>query len=494
MENLLLFGFMTLYMYWHRKSFNLGMYGNKDSLNLHFLLSKRCDITRLFKQHQLWYHIWDELGNATDAELHYFLNLIYPTVNDQKSKLFDCSDDNYKGFHSQKSEKEAIYPDESYYRWASSHLTQNMNKQSNHQSLNQNGTPNSHNQGLFNDFFNIGSLNNHSNVLPKTIEFQKKLFKHQNPMTCEGKRFIELPINDWGLGSVLIHLSRKFIMAMNHGYIPIMPRKKWVWASGTHFCGKDNSFTCFFEEISNCTNYYYANYSSKNTMAYLDKLPPPFHFPVWIEEFLSDTPIFNSLETNLYYSEAQVLAYLMRPKQKLIQWMDDYIKKDPLPSKKIDVSMHIRHGDKGIEMKLIPTMEYMNAAKIIQRLEKKKNLTIFISTEDQNAIYQLRNSTNDVHVLAFNHERTNGGYHAFKKDATNVALISFLNLRECLRSKYFVGTVRSCWSFVTNALRISVGFHFNEIYFEVGQETCLSVCHCKKIGRPRNRPYTWGIW
>ncbi|OHS94884.1 hypothetical protein TRFO_10822 [Tritrichomonas foetus] len=83
-------------------------------------------------------------------------------------------------------------------------------------------------------------MSNHSNVFPKTSEFHRNLFNHQIPMTCEGERFIEIPVHDWRLGSVLLHLSRKFIISKNHGYIPTMSRKKLIQIKAIHVFSRKN--------------------------------------------------------------------------------------------------------------------------------------------------------------------------------------------------------------------------------------------------------------
>ena len=375
-----------------------------------FKYNKPLNISDIFKQYQLWSSFWGELNSKNEEEFTLLMNLIFPQIKNVRSMLFDCKPDmNYKytSFHDQ------IFPDESYYRWFESN-------------------PHSNVKQFFND---------QTKVLIKTKDFQEKIFHHQNPPKCEGKRYIEIPLLNWGLGSVLIHYGRYISMAINHGYIAIMPRKQWIWASLMDFCGNDTSFTCVFEDISNCTDYYYSNYKSKITLNNpSNSYPPPFFYPLWVEQLLKDTPIHKSLESYLFYSSCQILGYLTRPTKKVVHWMNEYTKKDPIKAQKIDLAIHIRHGDKASEMKLVPTMEYLNAIKIIQRLEKKKDINVLISTEDQSAVELLEKNAKDIKIYYFHHSRTNGGYSAFLKNATYVCLISLLNLRECIKAKYFIGT------------------------------------------------------
>lgn len=244
----------------------------------------------LFTRYQLWSRFWGQMNLKSDDEFSFLMNLIFPKINNRRSMLFDCNPDvDYKYTDS----SGLIFPNESFFRWFDLNSNFKVNEDD--------------------PFFN-----NQTNVLIKTKEFQEKLFLHQNPQKCEGKRFLEIPLVNWGLGAVLIHYGRFINMAINHGYIAIMPRKQWVWTSLKDFCGKDTSFTCVFEEISNCTEYYYSQYKPKMTLHNPNNdYPPPFFYPLWVEKLLRDTPIHKSLESYLFYSSCQILGYLTRPSKKV---------------------------------------------------------------------------------------------------------------------------------------------------------------------------------
>ncbi|OHT15390.1 hypothetical protein TRFO_14146 [Tritrichomonas foetus] len=447
---------------------------------------------RHLKKHAMWAQLWDELYKEDDAYIHSFLDTLYPTVGSQRSLLFNCDGDgNYTIKNQEKSDK-YVFPNHEIYRWMSSNSKLNENYNTNNLTFDDDRTLNL-------DPYYESLFRNHSKVLPKTREFQEWLYKHQNPMKCEDKKYIEVTISDWGFGAVMKHVSRKFVTALKNGYIVIMHRNKWVWASNGDFCRNDRSFFCFFEEISNCSNYYYSIKSGKNIMHYQGNVyPSPFHYPNWLEDFLRDTPIYQNPEAMLFYTTAQIYTYLMRPNKRLLKWMDDYVKNDSLHTdtryNKIDVAMHVRHGDKGSEMKLVPTMDYVKALRIIQRIENRKNLTVYVTSEDHNAIKDLKEKVKDCTILYYNQKRANGGFKQFRNDGEYLTLVTMMNLREAIRSKYYIGTEKSNWGYMVHLLRQTAGFHFSDLFFEVGEDYCLSVCHCKMMKAKQKTPYSWGIW
>ncbi|OHS98899.1 hypothetical protein TRFO_34767 [Tritrichomonas foetus] len=482
---------LSIIIYSHRTLIHVRDEKNAKFISLNHILHAKQDFRKLFKSHTLWAELWNDLEKENEESIQNFFDILFPTVGTQKSPTFDCNGDgNYK-YTNPEAKHKYVFPYHQLYRWISSNSFIKR-------SFNQN------NFSFDDDYLDLDPLyqeiyRNHSKVPPKTREYQEWLFKHQNPMTCEGKRFMEISINDWGFGSNMLHLSRKVMLAIKNGYIAIIQRRKWVWASNGSFCKNDTSFFCFFEEISNCTDYYYSKKPNHNVLFYHDnKWPSPFHYVNWLNDLLKDTPMYKHPDVYLFYSTSQILAYLLRPNQRLLKWMDDFVLNNSLNIdthyNKIDVAMHIRHGDKGSEMKLVPTMDYVKALKVIQKIEKRKNLTVYVTTEDHNAVKELKDKVKDATIVFYDQHRENGGYNNFKRNGEYITLVTMMNLREVLRAKYYIGTERSCWGYMAYMLRQTAGFHFSDQFFEVGQQKCISVCHCRKIGMPRSAPNSWGIW
>ncbi|OHT15597.1 hypothetical protein TRFO_42465 [Tritrichomonas foetus] len=455
------------------------------------LLYENINTSGIFTKYVLYSDIWNHLNTRTDEEIEIILNKIFPVFSEQRSKLFDDEYQKNYNYTYLNNKNEYVFPDPLTYRWISPKTDYKDAKYINNFSFDD-------------DYIDAGPeieeiIRDHRRVLPKTREFQEWLFKHQNPMMCENKNYVELVVGNWGFGALMKNLARQFMYAVTHDFIPIISPEEWVWAKGDEFCQDDRSYHCYFEEISNCSRYFHQNTHLRKIFIYRHAMyPMSHHIPKWINDFLAGTPIVRSEKTLFYYLQSQFIAYLMRPNKKTTKWMNDFEKNDPLhvdnSFNKIDVTLHIRHGDKGSEMKLVPTLDFVKAIKIIQRLEKRKNLTVFVSTEDQEAIEILRNSTEGLTILAYNMKRINGGYIEFIQNAVEISLTSLLNLRESIKLKYFVGTVKSCWSYMVNLLRLTAGFHHNDFYFEVGEEICLSVYHCKILNEGDNLPETWGIW
>ena len=76
--------------------------------------------------------------------------------------------------------------------------------------------------------------------------------------------------------------------------------------------------------------------------------------------------------------------------------------------KEIRMNAHIRHGDKGKQMMLIPTREYLHPMKIIQKMRNLSRVRVFVST-----INELEN-VSWLEVLSLNRPRVDGGFHQFK--------------------------------------------------------------------------------
>ena len=140
-----------------------------------------------------------------------------------------------------------------------------------------------------------------------------------------------------------------------------------------------------------------------------------------------------------------------------------------------DISSHIRHGDKGSEMKLIDADVYKEAIKIITSLGMKKNYTIFVNGDDQESVDAIHSLSYDV--ASFNQGRYNYGVSQ-NKNVKNVGLISFANLYNQIRADHSVGTIGSNWNRLIYELKSTVGMKSDGFILEVGREGCISYAHC----------------
>jgi len=161
----------------------------------------------------------------------------------------------------------------------------------------------------------------------------------------------------------------------------------------------------------------------------------------------------------------------------------------PFPFPPGTVSMHIRHGDKGIEMKLVPTMDYVRAAEEVQYHLPVSfaRRTAFLSTEDPGAIAEASTAYEAGDVKGVGPYWTMFWYDvprnnidgrtqltAFasgsKKQMSRAHLtrIWWLQLLMALECDAWVGTRGSNWNRLIDELRcVWVGKCFNP-YVEVG--------------------------
>ena len=150
-----------------------------------------------------------------------------------------------------------------------------------------------------------------------------------------------------------------------------------------------------------------------------------------------------------------------------MNWIREYEKENCKNCKnEYDISTHIRHGDKGSEMKLIDADVYKEAIKIITSLGMKKNYTVYVNADDQESVDAIHSLSYDV--ASFNQGRYNYGVSQ-NKNVKNVGLISFANLYNQIRADHCVGTIGSNWNRLIYELKSTVGMKSDGFILEVGR-------------------------
>lgn len=300
--------------------------------------------------------------------------------------------------------------------------------------------------------------------------------------------------------------------ALEHDYIPVW-HPDWEGA-GALFTdkvgcdgGKYHNFLCYFEPLSVCGY----EYVTKENSHFTDSADPPFGFKTddvpsfWrdrLTEFHRNQNGGGDIGlTRAYFKfwwRAQGSAYIMRlngaTRSKLLQMRLDTKYNEgivvgdsssgtnvtvpfPLPSGTINA--HVRHGDKGSEMKLIPLQDYIIAA---ERFVSENPLSykpiLFLSTEDQECIDQ-------AHSLGFtiktqpaskwivfwsNINRGNTSpYAQLEKFGRSKMMFEWLlQLWMALECDVFIGTLGSNWNRLIAQLRCTMVDKCQNPYFEVG--------------------------
>ncbi|RFU27284.1 hypothetical protein B7463_g9043, partial [Scytalidium lignicola] len=264
---------------------------------------------------------------------------------------------------------------------------------------------------------------------------QRYIYEKQNPAECQGQKFLILkkfPGDDaYGLGAIVQHISDYLSVAIQTNSILLYaeyspPGEHFIQDpvdGGNKSCGR--TFDCVFQKLSKCKSDMqsemgskaqsvfavpnYANEIELDVEAYLGKhrypIPPIFETALkLVQPDITD-------EMLKYWWRAQAAGYIMRlnggatrrmeelrlgkdTRQLGIQWDIDGQPQEvdlPFPMPEGTISMHVRHGDKGSEMRLVPFNNYVVRA---EKFGAENPLgtwkRAFLSTEDPNVIEQMK--------------------------------------------------------------------------------------------------------
>ena len=380
-----------------------------------------------------------------------------------------------------------------------------------------------------------------SSLAPLTARAQRLLYEWQHPPSCAGRTFVVSQGNDpkAGIGSHIHIASHHFAVALELGAI-------FVWADNvgsiytdpeTCGAGEDNNLQCFFLPPSNCTlQDAHAPDVSRVSLRFGDAGEAAgygykfYHVPALFQRLWESAglPAAHSANTGQqdavkYWFRGQVAAYLMRPNaataaafralrtapgamltaagpaappaQRAALGAAAF----PLPPGM--VSLHIRHGDKGIEMRLVPTEAYMEAA---ARLVKMHPMAlaprgVFMSTEDPDAPVAagrlLAEAPGFAHwSLAWYdvpRANSNGPEQLSQFDLPRGVLsrIWLLQILLALECDAWVGTRGSNWNRIIDELRCVWVPKCQNVYEEVGDferwEKCVRARVPPFAARPR---------
>lgn len=260
-------------------------------------------------------------------------------------------------------------------------------------------------------------------LAPFTEEVQTYLYNHQHPINCENKRFLISHGNgiEAGLGSHL-HISGM------HLALAIELDRIFIWSpdiasiyTDEVTCNGNQNIQCFFRSPTNCSIAdAYREGSDTNDVRYglagaeynLNYWFTPTVFRTMWEQ--AQIPIGE--HESKYWWRGQSVAYLARFRPESIaliktlrtepekilgfpnktateKWLTQVTSSFPLPPGTIN--LHIRHGDKGIEMQLVEDQKYFTAAEnLVVQAPMGYRRTAFISTEDPSTIEYVKSNGN----------------------------------------------------------------------------------------------------
>ncbi|OBT48121.1 hypothetical protein VE00_01038 [Pseudogymnoascus sp. WSF 3629] len=380
-----------------------------------------------------------------------------------------------------------------------------------------------------NDWLDLVEGHDDHGLMALTKATQRYIYQKQNPSGCDGQKFLVLnkfPGDDaFGLGAIVQRISDYLSIAIQTNSILLYSEDS---SPGEHFiqdpaeggdesCGR--SFDCIFQKLSKCKSKSQKGMESKvqsvfdmpghdtttvvDAEAYLQKhgtqIPPVFEAAL-----RSIQPDITS-EMLKYWWRAQAASYIMRlnkkasarmkefrlgtdTKQLGIQWDVNGQPQDvdfPFPMPEGTISMHVRHGDKGSEMRLVPFNDYVvRAEKFTAENPLGSWKRAFLSTEDPNVIEQMKSM---ARVTPFSYSGSNARWTWYWSgiprlntspeiqlrefgNRTDLTIKWLLQLVMAIECDVFVGTRGSGWNRLIDSLRCVWLASCKQPFLEVGFE------------------------
>ncbi len=364
------------------------------------------------------------------------------------------------------------------------------------------------------------------------------IWKSQNPDNCSTAKFLVFGGWPYGFGS-RIHMEGVALglaMHLKRVYLPHPDGDNFFWETFNEFCRTTNRWEpgmgCYYQPMSKC-NWHDTGMdvnkipniepgSFKGTfddqtkweakmkelenvrafniimttgkIAYDNKI----YIPHQLVQLISCSPMKPGL--GYYWWRAVSATYIARPHDLAVQKMANLTQNIAhIRDTKECIAMHVRHGDKAIEMQLLPFSLYREvaeamwrrgmvpaAAAMAQRGEapSSKNGTFFLSSEDvavfQQAIkWGAENGwdiqyTNLVHreglTAALTYEEQ---LHQAKSQHEDLEYLSYIfNLQYGLQCEAYVCTIPSNTCRILDELRVTVAAKANRVYADISQSSC----------------------
>ena len=396
----------------------------------------------------------------------------------------------------------------------------------------------------------------HGETLYGFYEAIDKIWRNQHPVNCSAAKFIISNGWPWGFGSTVHTESAIFSVALELGRVYLPHPKGRIngltfgfdhnWQFDTSFCRKQKKFSieCYFEPWSSCTikdaigNDNILKYQrltvdtkrlklSKSSIHQLlrdsttQKLRKYKTFlvehtgsrisrliPSAFKSLIMKGPIKKGFE--YYWWRAITASYYLRPNQATIAYLNALERNTSdsrgLAENETCVAVYVRHGDKGVEMKLLPFEQYAQAAQLLWT-KHMHNIpghnpalpgTMFLGTEDPDVIadaekWALSTKWRVFYTTLFdrNSSAARSDWASQKKLAVEPTdrvfgpqpviagthseyeyISMLLNLQLAVKCHAWVCTLASNWCRLVDELRATVGGKANGVYADLSRESC----------------------
>ncbi|DBB13180.1 TPA: hypothetical protein ACH3X3_004930 [Trebouxia sp. C0006] len=327
---------------------------------------------------------------------------------------------------------------------------------------------------------------------------QHYIFKHQRPIDCQSQRFMLYASDSkdsHGIGSTLHLATWALAEALEQERILLfLPTPAGLWTQGSFCSNYSNLHDCYFEPISSCNfedvltdtilaevpfwdqtadqkhlQFVRSSLEGLNAAATADTggrhtLVPAGALALLGKDVIPSQKIY-------FWWRAQAIAFIVRPNARTLQEIQRRKQQQSwsgVPDGTI--SVHIRHGDKGKEMKLVPDVEYLRKAEELVQSDRSLHNSIFLSSEDDESIKFFKKLENWT-VLSTDVPRPHGGAispiaFAHQIGSDEEMLNSLVNLDLALECSGWVGTIRSNWNRLIEELRSTVRCKAHQPYID----------------------------
>lgn len=240
-------------------------------------------------------------------------------------------------------------------------------------------------------------------TLPLTAAAQREIYQHQHPADCSKAKYLVYSVPSNGVGAVVHVLGVALLWALDTGRIFI--ENPGTFLTGSPQCGENRTLdSCYFLPSSSCrpTVEQLAGAGDLSmvpedqhgldgpvvlTVSHGSLVAARARAPKRFVERLNTTAI--QPDKYYYWWRAQAAAYLIRPKPEILAEIEERTKRTlygPAPGPGC-ISIHVRHGDKGVESEVFENQVYDAKAAALHALDPARfTERLFVSTEDPDTV------------------------------------------------------------------------------------------------------------
>lgn len=309
---------------------------------------------------------------------------------------------------------------------------------------------------------------------------QQLIWRNQHPTDCASSSFLLYASDgagEHGIGSTL-HVATWFLAkAIELDRVLIfVPTPKGPWTQGKFCEGYTTLHDCYFKSTSSCSYADVVGDLDLSSVPQLNLSADQQHFhmiqsdiglPI-MDTSLVPPKLLALLDSSsvpqdrmYFWFRAQAVAFIVRPNDRTMKQIQDRKQQQSwvrVPDGAI--SVHIRHGDKGTEMQLVPDLDYVQKAEELVAHYSHLQRVIFLSTEDPKSVAYFKALQNWT-TLSLEVPRPMDGVYSPLEFARKIGpdeemLNSLTNLDLALDCSAWVGTIKSNWNRLIEELRSTV--------------------------------------